>query len=304
LPLVLYFETFRIAAEFSEQLGITLAGYGENLTELLWHLMRHELLIAAVGCRLAVVGVERRWGPIPADSKRRRVVQLLVAFALGYALITCLNPLVYERYFVVLSPVLTLIFLLDGFALVERLRLRAPAGSRRPLVAAVAIAAFALLSALPRIDDLSGRLLEIAQPYRGPLDFAIPWLAERYSNPENLVIATNYENHPYMYYLGSHVIVGLSRSNIRADRGMDPDVVIPRRRWSSSLGEVQRFLATGRYQPTALEVRDLHYNNVPALSRSRSIPDPHRFETARPAVTGGRLEIYTRSGPLDDEAQP
>jgi hypothetical protein len=97
-----------------------------------------------------------------------------------------------------------------------------------------------------------------------------------------------------MYYLGSHVIVGFSRSNIVADRELDPDILIPRRRWRSTLGEIWKFRDRGGYQAVPLDVRDLHYNNIPALSRSPSSPDPHRFETALPERDEDRLTLYIR----------
>ena len=84
------------------------------------------------------------------------------------------------------------------------------------------------------------------------------------------MIATNYANHPFMYYLGSHVIVGTNLNNIVRERSLDPDVVIPRRRWPRGQRELRAFLARGgEYAREALPVRDVHFNNIPALSRSR-----------------------------------
>ena len=46
-----------------------------------------------------------------------------------------------------------------------------------------------------------------------------------------------------------------------------------------------------------LPVEDVHFNNVPALSRSPSTPDVHRFRTPVPTGTPDpvRLEIYWRA---------
>ena len=70
----------------------------------------------------------------------------------------------------------------------------------------------------PRIEAVGGRLREVTQPVRGPLDFAISRILEEVPDPSGLVIATNYANHPLMFYLGSHVIVGTNLNNIVADR--------------------------------------------------------------------------------------
>ena len=67
---------------------------------------------------------------------------------------------------------------------------------------------------------LFGRVRNVAVAYpkrhpasyddRSPLDYVIPYLAERYPDPASLVIATNYEEPAFMFYLGSRVLVGFS----------------------------------------------------------------------------------------------
>jgi hypothetical protein len=142
---------------------------------------------------------------------------------------------------------------------------------------------------------VAGRLAEIATPVRGPIDFAVEHLRERYPDPSALVVATNYEAHPLMYYLGSHVIVGLARNNIAAERSLSPDVVLPRRAWPRALPELRRFLARDRYEEQRLPVLDTHYNGNPALSASAVAPDPHRFVTAEVAPDSpGALRIFHR----------
>ena len=48
----------------------------------------------------------------------------------------------------------------------------------------------------------------------------MPHVLERYPDSRELVIATNYEAHPLMYYLDSRVIVGLSLNNIARERAL------------------------------------------------------------------------------------
>lgn len=290
-PELVYFETFQIAAAFSEHLGLSVEGYLANLRGLLRHLWVHELLAPALALRAATLAADRFAPPDEASRPSRRVNARLVAFSAGYAAIGCLNPLVYERYFVLLGPLLALVVLLDAFDAVARLRARGPGAAR---AAAAAVALLLVFGSIGRVADLRGRWRELRTPVRGPLDYAIPWIRDHYPHPENLVIATNYENHPYIYYLRSHVIVGLSRSNIRRDRLLDPDLVIPRRRWPVSLPDALAFLRRGDYEEIPFEVRDLHYNDVPALSRSASTPDPHRFETALARSDAERFSIFAK----------
>jgi hypothetical protein len=295
-PFAIFFETFAIASAFSADLGVTLGGYVENASLFLVHFWRHEFLAPAIFCRLAVVGVDfamRRRGEASAPGVERRVAVLLSCFIVGYVAATCVNPLVYERYFIVLSPAVIGVFLLDSFALMEAVPRLAP-GRGRAAASFAAILAVVAATSAPRIEDLRGRVAEITHPYRGPLDFAITRLAETTPRPAELVIATNYANHPFMYYLGSHVIVGTNLNNIVRERRLDPDVVILRRRWPWGQRELRAFLARGGYESEALPVRDIHFNNIPALSRSPSTPDTHRFRTAAPDEGDARLEIFRR----------
>jgi len=295
-PALVFFETFAIAASFREHLGFTLGGYLENLGYFARHFWNYELLAPAIFCRLSVLAIgfaSGRSGIDLEDETARRTASQLAAFTAGYVALTCLNPLVYERYFVILSPAVTGLFLIDSFTLVAAVRRIAPERAR--LATGAVVAALVLLLAVtsgPRSEAVRGRLLEISTPVRGPLDFAIARILEVVPEPSKLVIATNYANHPLMFYLGSHVIVGTNLNNIVAERSLVPDVVIPRRRWPRGQSELRAFLARGSYRRERLPVRDLHFNQIPALTRSRSIPDVHHFETASPTERAPALEIF------------
>ncbi len=284
-PLLVFFETFQIAAAFREELGGSLARSARNLAGVGVHFLRQELLAPALVTRAWLLWRDAR-SPGALPRPERRVADRLSLFALGYAALTCLNPLVYERYTVLLSPVVTLIFLLDAFCLAR--------GSRRRGALLVALA---VLGCLPRSHEIAGRAAELISPVRGPLDFALPYLRERYADPSSLVIATNYENHPLMFYLDARVIIGTNLSNLLEDRRLEPDVVLPRRRWRVGLTELQRFLAAGDFERHALPVVDLHWNTNPAVSATPAVPDPHRFRTARPEDEAQALELYLRREP-------
>ncbi|MCH2169852.1 hypothetical protein MK489_03625 [Myxococcota bacterium] len=292
-PLLVFFETFQIAAGFASDLGLGVKGWLSNLTQIATHLMRHEFLAAALLGRLAVVGM--RVGSL----EQRRTAALLAGFGLGYAALGALNPLPLERYFVVLSPLLIALFLLDAFVWVQSApsllpRLSTRSASRFALILVLAVVG---VTRWPAVADVEARVAEITTPYRGPLDFAIPHIASGHVDPASLTIATNYEEQAFMYYLGSRVIVGVSLNNLRRDREAVPDVVVPRRRWPRSLRELKPFLRRGTYRRERLPVVDLHFNNVPSLSASRFVPEPHRFHTARTDDDAEMLAVYWREDP-------
>ena len=286
-PFVAYFEHVQTARAFAEHYAQGPADLAQNVLLGLRYLARYDYLVPAAG--LALLGsAAARTQPGPSDdpgAPARRFLWILLAVNL---LANSANPLLYGRYFVALAPL--------GIALVllEAIRLGSVA-RRRPAIGLLAAAVLAA-GVLPKTPDVAGRLRELREPVQGPLDFAIPFLAERYPDTRRLIIATNYESYPLMTYLGSHVIVGLSGANLLRDRTLDPDVVIPRKSWPSRQGVLAEFLSRGEYQRHVLPVLDAPYNTIPELGRWPSVPAPHAFETRRPAGEGQALEIFTRVG--------
>ncbi|MGI9590977.1 MAG: hypothetical protein ACR2P8_06385 [Myxococcota bacterium] len=287
LPFLWWFEILSTASAFAESFRFSAAGWASNLRDVAGHFLRHEFLGPALVCRLAALATGA------GSPAGRRVAGGLALFALGFVLLGCVNPLALERYFVVLSPLVTGVFLLDAFALVARF-----SSAARPAAALVTVAALILGTVAlraPAFTATRGRLHELATPYRGPLDHAIPYLLAEYERPEQLVIATNYEEYAFMYYLGSHVIVGLSGNNRLSDRRQSADVIVPRRRWPASLRELMPHLQKGGYREQRFPVEDVHFNNVPALSRSRFIPAPHRFESPASDDPEKQLVLFLRA---------
>ncbi len=294
LPALWFFETFGVSLRFARDVGAGPGVWLANLRDVLAHFLRHEWLLAALVTRAAAASLSRLAPDAARDATRaaRASSSRLLVFVAGYSVFGCVNPLVYERYFVALSPALTLAFLLDVVAL-RTLLSSAPRAGRR---AGILVLGLLVASSLAlRRDALAGRVAELRTPMHGPLDHVVAHLRERYPDPASLRIATNYEAQPLMFYLDSRVIVGLALGDIARERALEPDVVIPRRRWPRSLAELRPFLARGRWQEQGLPVLDTHYNNVPSLSPSPTTPDPHRFETPGVAPDApGALRVFHR----------
>jgi hypothetical protein len=308
VPLMNFYETLRIAGAFAEERGLSAAVYASNLRMVLGHFLRHELLAPALVCRAVRLGVEwrsRRGGVAIGLDENRRGAHFLAFFAAGYAAIGCANPQIYERYFAVLSPIVTLVFLLDAFALAQGIPKLAESSRRgRVRVAALAgLLALGIGAVMLRGGEVSGRIEEVRHANCGPLDLVVRYLMERYPDPRALVIATNYEALPLMYYLGSQVIVGAGRTNLPEDRKREPDVVIPRLWWRQGLGELRRFLERGEFEAVTLPIPDLPYNSMSALSPWPSIPVTHRFRTPQLRDPERGLVIYERVERADEPEQ-
>ena len=299
LPALLYFETFGVASRFAEAQDAGVARWLSNAGAVLAHFVRHEWLVAAIVARAAAAAFARRASPAAREATRASsaVASRLCTFAAAYAAFGCIDPLVYERYFVALSPALTLSFLLDAFSCASLLE-EAPRGLRRAAAAALALLVAGTLAA--RRGEIAGHVAELRTPVQGPLDFAVESLRERYPDPSTLLIATNYEAQPLMFYLGGRVIVGLAGGDLARERALEPDIVIPRRRWPRSLAELRGFLARARWDEERLPVLDTHYNQVPSLTPSAATPDPHRFETpVSDPEAPHSLRIFHRRAPAE-----
>ena len=149
--------------------------------------------------------------------------------------------------------------------------------------------------ALPKLPHdkialMAGHLYEITHQYRGPLDFVIPYIIREYKNTEDLVIATNYEEGAYIYYLGSKTILGYTGANLEEDIKLTPDIIIFRRRFAyTNDPKIFDGLAGkgGEYMKVSFPVFDYNVNNIPE-------PGWHLFATPAQTTEENRLNIYVR----------
>jgi hypothetical protein len=251
------------------------------------------VLAPALALRLGVLLLRPRADDPRELLERRRVAAFLALLIAVYAGVIAQIPFLFERYFIVLGPLVTLMGLLDAFTLWETLRRAAP----RPLPAragvalalAVAVLAFAW-NLQVRVPEFQGRLQELRWPYRGPLDFAIPYLAEKYPDIADRVVATNYEGPALMFYLDCRVAVGFYAASLERDRALVPDVIIPRA-WPEQLEVLKEMSERAPYRRTAFPVASLPWNNIPALSPRGDRQSAHRFATQRPGGAVPALEL-------------
>ena len=280
---------------FAERWGFGPELYGTNLVLLAQYLLRYELL-GPVLLAEAVLLVGRRQGRESAAGlicARGSLLRLVVL----YALVGAGNPIFFERYFVPVGPLLILVLLLDleilwrGFGHETR-------QTRRPRGLGIALSSAILASILwIRADELVGHVQEIRRPVVGPVDAAIEFIQARYPDPAALMIATNYEAEPYMYYLGSRVVGRFHGGTAEADAAeaaLEPDLVIPRSAQPRSLQAVRRYLMVHPFERHELSVADVAYNNIPELAPGRLLSTTHRFATPQPGEDGPPLAIYER----------
>ncbi|MGH0028605.1 MAG: hypothetical protein ACQGVC_02355 [Myxococcota bacterium] len=283
VPGVLYFEIPQLGRALSAGFDASPGAWAANLATVGLHLLRFEWLGPVLVAKLLLVATPRA-----ESDPRRDLSRFLTGLVLVYWGVVGATPFFFERYFLVLGPALLALGVLDATRVVDGVRGRA----RGPALALLTAAFAAAL--VVRAPEVSGRLAELRTPVEGPLDVVIPYLAEAHADPASLVVATNYEEPAYAWYLGSRVVVGFNAAALERDLAADPDVIVPRRPRHRDV--LERWVREGGYERRSFPVRNTPTNNVPSLSPRSAGGETHRFVTARP---DGRqpVVIFERARP-------
>ena len=138
---------------------------------------------------------------------------------------------------------------------------------------------------------------QITHPLHGPLDYYIPAIKERFPHPENLVIATNYEEMSYEYYLGCKVILGFQNHFISVDKDTGwqqyrPDVIILRPSWYQDNRPYKFYFQHAQYKKITFPVKDQPVNDVTDLYFFMK----HHFRTVFAEGEDDRAAMYVKDG--------
>ncbi|MEM6723773.1 MAG: hypothetical protein AAF598_07020 [Bacteroidota bacterium] len=144
-----------------------------------------------------------------------------------------------------------------------------------------------------KTETWSGRLVELTTPYQGPLDYLVPYLIETYQgNTENIVLATDYEETSFMYYLDCKVTIGFMGNRLEEDLQYRPDVIVDRKYWRHLDQVIQPLVNQGQYQKITFPVQDFPMNNLPQLD---GFMIPHQWRTLNTPMDGRMLECFIRT---------
>ena len=137
---------------------------------------------------------------------------------------------------------------------------------------------------------MKDHIYEITHQYKGPLDYVIPYIKDNYKNTDTLVIATNYEEFSYMYYLNSKVIVGYIFNNIEEDAKCIPDIIMYRKTWGTNPKVFNDFMQKAKYQKVSFPVYDYPVNNIPELDFAIK----HQFKTKLASSDQEKVDIFVK----------
>lgn len=297
LPFIYFFRIQEISRILSERCGFGWGRYWENLVFLAGFFAKYEFLYLALFVK-AAQGLlrylhSREAGELAGDARRKLLASdFLSLFFIVHLLVAARAPWVFTRYVIVLQPILTAILLLDVFLIFYFLDLLVSPGAiaRFKKGLALLLVLGFCLNSRHKLEPLAGHVHELLYPYKGPLDFAIPYILENYKDTGKLVIAANYEENSLMYYLGAKVIIGFVKNNLEEDLKETPDAMIFRKYWERDPWELQFFLEKVGYGKIVFPVLDYPVNNMPDLHYGVR----HLFHTPLARNESDRLEIYVK----------
>lgn len=294
IPFIIFFETFKLSSETAKELHFTSTIYINNIIGIFNFFKKFEflnlaLLIKSLLLLMLISGVH------PIDKKKLAISSFLSVYYIIHILLISQSPLMFTRYFIVLLPVLVIIILLDLFTIMEILPTASlfPKIHKKKLLFSVILSLLFVLDLVNsnKIKVIQGHIYELFHQYKGPIDYTIPYIMENFRNPQNLVIATNYEETAYMYYLGSKVTVGFVGNNLAEDMKFTPDIVSYRKiPWWGKSKIFLDLMEKDKYEMVKFPVADYLVNNIPELY----FIVPHLYKTQLAKNDKERVVIFVR----------
>jgi hypothetical protein len=302
-PLLSFFRVFHIAeemAKFDALLSITdgVTMYLTNLSMLWGYAVRSDFICLAIFLKLAIFtcfALKLFNKGLPSFDMPKLVFSyfLTILFLVYFFAIAKIPNFLFTRYFIPLQPILALIVILDAAIIYNVISQWKPAVTLYCNGALIIIfTAFVLFNIYINKEHIEGHAYELFHQNKGPLDYVIPFIKNEYKDTERLVIATNYEETSFMYYLNSKVIVGFVGNNLEQDALIIPDVIVYRKTWGDFEKLFSAWLATGYYNRIVFPVVEYPTNNIPELNWAP--PFLHRFRTKETMDERAKLDIFLR----------
>lgn len=285
-----YFEVLKI----QDKTGIivTFDVYKEHLSTIFGYFKNYGFLWLAVAMKVIVLCNAKK-------LKAQRTVLyktslfLILFFIITVLLVARMPQWMYTRYFVCVLPVVPIIMIFDTFMLWYCYSTRKQKALNYKVVVPgilfVVLFFSSFINILPQFKD---HVYEMTHQYKGPLDYTIPYIKENFPRADTLIIAANYEEHAYMYYLDSKVIVGFVGNNIEEDARLTPDIIAYRKPWRNFLNLFNAYFQRASYESVMFPVADGLVNNIPELNLVPALN--HKFKTVHTENPQEATYLYIR----------
>jgi hypothetical protein len=295
IPMVIEFKYFELANALEELYSFDAKMYRDNVSWLFFQFKKQELLFVAIAMKIFLLCyIKKSRAQNPQLFKVSAFLTLY--FLASYFIIARIPHGASIRYVIYLQPVLSVIIIFDLFMVLyaaknkrrsmhkNSKKITATAISEKRITGKMAfpLLVFALLFSYTFFNNMhkiKGHVYEMFHQYKGPLDYTIPYIKENFPRADTLVIAANYEEYSYMYYLGSKVIVGYVGNNLEEDATLVPDIIAYRKMWPHFADLFNYYFSRAHYEPISFPVFDSPTNNSPDFDNIQYPLISHRFKT-------------------------
>jgi hypothetical protein len=265
-PLLGYFKTFEIAKAMATIAGFDNHMYWYNVSTVFKYFESFELFWLAVALKILILfhykQIAAQKEPVCSVSNFLTLVFIVFVFS-----ISRIPNFIFTRYIIYIQPLLCIIIILDFYWLLQTFSRNSKKLYNTKMLSLCVISLLLLL--YPQINNaqyISGYIHQMTEPYKGPLDYTIPYIKEKYRESDKLIIATNYEETSYMYYLKSKVIIGYTGNNLKEDIKTQPHILSYRKIWGNYGDIFKDYMQKAKYEGIAFPVYDNPVNNIPELN--------------------------------------
>jgi hypothetical protein len=292
-PLIQFFEITSLSAALSGSCSFNMKMYFEHLGIILKYYWKNDFLVLILLIKALLLFLRMyyrmRGKNHPCWENQCKFSDFLTLFYLTMILFIARMPLLFERYFVWFHPFWVAMFILDLKLVYDMLLINSTNQLKTRIILGCLLMILCNWIGWKKAKMIQNHLYELSHPYKGPLDFVIPYIKEKYPHPERLVIATNYEEPSYMYYLKSRVTIGYCANNLEEDLKHVPDIIIYRKQRDIHHHEIlNSLLAKAKYKQTLFPVFDYLVNNNPETGM-------HLYKTLLPSTVEDCLEILEKT---------
>lgn len=288
-PFLDYFKTFEISEAIATFNGYGKKMYWENVGTVLKYFRNFELLWLAVILKVFFLINFKSVSKHNSNYMLVSVFSALIFIAYLY-LIARVPNFIYTRYIILLQPIIVFSIAFDALAIILSGGNGSFVFNFKTISVSLIVIVLLGVNIFSNSKYVAGHITELMNKYKGPLDYTIPAIKSKYTKTDTLVIAANYEETSYMYYLGCKVVVGFIGNNLEEDKKQTPDVLAYRKPWGNSVEEFQGYMKQTPFVREGYPVYDNPVNNIAELNFMPAFN--HKFETIEGSTEQERTELY------------
>ena len=298
IPFFVFFKTFQMHSTNANFDNFSINQYISNLRLVVGFFLKYELLLPALIMKLFIIIKTSKMLEIkiPYLIKHIKLSYCYLIFIAVYIILICsIDYFPFNRYYIYIQPLISLMLILDFYLIIIYIRNYYYSKKIKFITLFTIISCCIFLFHIVRNFNLiEGKLYETFHRFENTIDYSVKFIADNFEKPDTLIIATNYEEACYDYYLGCKTIIGYVGNNLKEDLKLNPDIIIVRRNFIKIpldfLSIANYYIQQAAYQKIILPCYDDKFNTIPEIRKDIH----HSFRSPRAKKDEERLKVYIR----------